>query len=50
MGQVLAGRIAIEDSQVLFDVDLPMALSFIKPIIEGSIRQAGQKLLAPPPA
>ncbi len=50
MGQVLAGRIVIEDSQVLFDVDLPMALSFIKPIIEGSIRQAGQKLLAPPPA
>lgn len=50
MGQVLAGRIAIEDSQVLFDVDLPLGLSFIKPIIEGSIRQAGQKLLAPPAA
>jgi hypothetical protein len=49
MGQTLAGRIAIEDQQVLFDVDLPMALSFIKPIIEGSIQQAGQKLLAPPP-
>lgn len=50
MGQTLAGRIAIEDTQVLFDVDLPLALGFIKPMVEGAIRQAGQKLLAPPPA
>lgn len=50
MGQVLAGRIAIEDAQVLFDVDLPLALGFIKPMVEGAIQQAGQKLLAPPAA
>ncbi len=50
MGQVMNGQIEIGDTQVLFDIDLPLALGFIKPIVEGTIRQAGQKLLAPPPA
>lgn len=50
MGQALNGKILIEDAQVLFDVDLPLALSFVKPIVENTIRQAGQKLLAPPAA
>jgi Putative polyhydroxyalkanoic acid system protein (PHA_gran_rgn) len=50
MGQLLAGRIAIEDAQVLFDVDLPLALGFIRPMVEGAIKQAGHKLLAPPAA
>lgn len=50
MGQALNGRIVIEDAQVLFDVDLPLALSFVKPIVESTIQQAGQKLLAPPVA
>lgn len=50
MGQVLPGRIAIEDAQVLFDIDLPMALAFVKPMVEGAIKQAGHKLLAPPAA
>ncbi|HSG54872.1 MAG TPA: polyhydroxyalkanoic acid system family protein [Paracoccaceae bacterium] len=48
MGQAMNGRIEIGDTQVLFDIDLPLALGFIKPIVEGTIRQAGQKLLAPP--
>jgi len=48
MGQVMQGRIDIRDTEVLFDIDLPPALGFIKPIVEGTIRQAGQKLLAPP--
>jgi len=50
MGQVMNGRIDIRDTDVLFDIDLPPALGFIKPIVEGTIRQAGQKLLAPPGA
>ena len=48
MGQVLHGSIAIEDERVVFDMDLPLALSFVGPIVESTIRQAGQKLLAPP--
>ncbi|MFC3096954.1 polyhydroxyalkanoic acid system family protein [Alteraurantiacibacter palmitatis] len=50
MGQPLNGRIEIGEDQVVFVMDLPLALSFIKPIVEGTIQQAGQKLLAPPPA
>ena len=50
MGLVMNGRIDIRDTDVLFDIDLPPALGFIKPIVEGTIRQAGQKLLAPPGA
>ena len=50
MGQVMKGSIAIEDAQVLFDIDLPLALGFVAPMVEGAIRQAGQKLLAPPAA
>ena len=50
MGQVMQGRIAVEDAQVLFDIDLPLALGFVAPMVEGTIRQAGQKLLAPPVA
>ena len=50
MGQALNGRIDIGDTQVGFTMDLPLALGFIKPIVESTIQQAGQKLLAPPPA
>ncbi len=48
MGQSLDGHIDIEDNQVVFVMDLPPALGFIKPIVEGALRQHGQKLLAPP--
>ena len=48
MGQALTGYIDIEDQQVVFHMDLPAALGFLKPMIEGSIRQQGEKLLAPP--
>ena len=48
MGQSLRAHIDIEDSQVMFFVDLPPALGFIQPIIEGAIRQQSHKLLAPP--
>ena len=48
MGQMMSGHIDIEDSQVVFHMEMPPALSFLKPIVEGAIRQGGQKLLGPP--
>lgn len=48
MGQALVGHIAIDDAQVVLNVDLPPSLGFLKPIVEGAVRQQGQQLLAPP--
>ena len=48
MGQAMNGHIDVEDDKVVFDIDLPPALGFLKPIVEGSIRDQGQKMLAPP--
>ena len=48
MGQVLTGHIDVEDSQVVLHMELPPALGFLKPIVEGAIRQQGQKMLAGP--
>lgn len=50
MGQTLTGHIDIADNQVVFVVDLPAALGFIQPIVEGAVRQQGERLLAPPKA
>ena len=50
MGQSLRAHVDIEDEQVLFYVDLPPALGFIKPFVEGAIRQQAPKLLGPPEA
>lgn len=48
MGQELNGNVDIEEGQVVFNVVLPPALSFVEPIVQGAIRQSGEKLLAPP--
>ncbi len=45
MGQELHGAIEIEANQLVIDLALPAALSFIEPMIAGAIRQQGQKLL-----
>ena len=45
MGQGINGRVLIEDTQVVFEVDLPPALAFVEPMIAGAIRQKGTKLL-----
>lgn len=45
MGQGIEGRVLIEDRQVVFEIDLPPALSFVEPMIAGAIRQQGTKLL-----
>lgn len=48
MGQQLAGKILVEDRQVVVEMDLPPALGFLQPMIEGAIRQQGHRLIAPP--
>ena len=46
MGNVTHAQVLIEETQVVFEIDLPPALSFVEPIIAGAIRKKGQKLLA----
>ncbi len=48
MGQSLNGTIEVGDAEIVFTMDLPMALSFIEPMVESAIRQQGQKMLAAP--
>ena len=48
MGQNLRGNVDIEDGQLVFEIDLPLALSFIEPMISGAIKQQGQKMLEAP--
>ena len=45
MGQGIDGRVLIEDTQVVFEIDLPPALSFVEPMVAGAIRKQGTKLL-----
>lgn len=45
MGQSLRANVDLEPGQLVLDVDLPPALSFIEPMISGAIKQQGQKLL-----
>jgi hypothetical protein len=45
MGQSITGRIEVGEREVVFDLTLPPALSFVEPMIEGTIRQKGTKLL-----
>jgi len=45
MGQSLRANVDLEPGQLVLEVDLPPALSFIEPMISGAIKQQGQKLL-----
>lgn len=45
MGQNITGDIEVEDDQVVFTIELPAMLSFVKPMIESAIRSNGTKLL-----
>ena len=47
LGQTIDARVDIEERQIVFVVDVPPALGFVKPIIEGALRQQGEKLLLP---
>ncbi len=50
MGQSLSGAVDIEDHQVVFDVELPAALALVKPMVESTLRQQGERLVEPPKA
>ncbi len=45
MGQTVAGNIVIEDATVTVDIALPLALSFVEPMIRGAIERNSRKLL-----
>ena len=47
MGQTVRTKVTIEETQVIFEVNLPLALSFVEPMVASAIRQQGQKLIAP---
>ena len=47
MGNLTRAQVHIEETEVVFEIDLPPALSFVEPIIARAIRKKGQKLLAP---
>jgi hypothetical protein len=49
MGQTIDAHVDIEEHQIVFVVDVPPALGFVKPIIAGVLRQQGEKLLLPSP-
>ena len=45
MGQSLRAHVDLEPGQLVLDVDLPPALSFMEPMVAGAIKSQGQKLL-----
>ncbi len=46
LGQTLRGHIDIAESEVVFEFDLPPALSFVEPMIRKAVEAKGQKLLS----
>lgn len=45
MGQAISTVIDVEEEAVVFQLDLPSALSFVEPMVRGAIEQKGRKLL-----
>ena len=45
MGQSINTVIDVEEEAVIFQLDLPPAMSFVEPMIRGVIAEKGQKLL-----
>ncbi|QDM41333.1 polyhydroxyalkanoic acid system family protein [Altererythrobacter sp. TH136] len=48
MGQTLHAHVDLEPGQLVFEVPLPAALSFVEPMIASAIQSQGKKLVAPP--
>ena len=46
LGQTLQGHIDIAESEVVFEFDLPPALSFVEPMIRKAVESKGRKLLS----
>jgi len=45
MGQRVEGAIHVEDDMVLIELDIPPMLSFLRPMVEGGVREYGTKML-----
>lgn len=45
MGQNVDGRVLIEEGQLVFEVNLPPALSFFEGVVDSAIRKQAPKLL-----
>lgn len=45
MGHSIASTATVEDAALVIDFDLPAGMGFVRPMVEGIIRQAGDKLL-----
>lgn len=50
MGQNLTGHIEVAENEVVLAMILPPALGFLEPMIAGTIRQQGERLLEGPKA
>ncbi|MBS0480717.1 MAG: polyhydroxyalkanoic acid system family protein [Proteobacteria bacterium] len=46
MGKTVAGKVEVEDTRIVFSVDLPGSLAFVEPMIRSALEQKGRKLLA----
>lgn len=46
MGQELTGHVDVEERQVVFEIELPPALSFVESMISGPLEEKGRKLLS----
>lgn len=46
MGFAVPATLAIADSEIVFDVEVPAALGFARKMVEQAIRERGEKLLA----
>ncbi|HUQ13436.1 MAG TPA: polyhydroxyalkanoic acid system family protein [Novosphingobium sp.] len=45
MGQFVGAKVAVEETQMVVEIDLPPQLGFVRGVIEQGVRQSGMKLL-----
>lgn len=45
MGQQVSGDVEVHDTQVIFEITLPPALSFFAPMVESALKSNATKLL-----
>jgi hypothetical protein len=45
MGQTVRAHVDVLDDSVVFEIDLPAALSFFEPLVRGAVEEKTQKLL-----
>ena len=45
MGQTVNAHVDVTDDALVFEIDLPAALSFFEPLVRGAVEEKTQKLL-----